>query len=522
MKDKYITVIFQGGLGNLLFQCATVIAAAIKHNMNPIFDENINIVLSKLPKADISTINFDLYTEKSFEYEEINIGNKSLKLSGYFQHWKYFDDYKQEILSWFNFKSEKLLCSNLGLSTVGVHVRRGDYLKFPDIHYNLTLNYYSKALSLFNNHIFLIFSDDIEWCKKCKLFSSLKNVVFMEDNTDQEDLILMSMCKNIIISNSSFSWWAAYISNAENIIHPIKWYNFAGPNIDASGYSVKGWKAISDLEPGLSIIVNRSINQLLCIQLINQLIKKYPRIEIIISDFEILDSSKNKILDSTKSNILFLESCIPDIIALECMILNQGLLEKKMKPYNLWFFGSLISNNNIIPLLDSGKYGCFSREAEIFLPKECLRKHSFKYQKPIFYRFENDIKIPRYIEELNSLVIKKINKFFVLILGSKIIKQQSYHNYEICIFTDSTCLHMCECTSIINNSTKDIHKNIRNSLSILNPLDDDIIVILENSKHLENSTYLVELNSEYLQGIPMTKNSFRCKYYEYFVKNISV
>ena len=105
-----------------------------------------------------------------------------------------------------------------------MHVRRGDYLKFKDTHPPCSVEYYNQAISSFSeSSIFLVISDDIEWCKENFLGDKF---YFVEGNEDYIDLYLMSLCKNNIIANSSFSWWAAWLNrNKEKIvIAPEKWF----------------------------------------------------------------------------------------------------------------------------------------------------------------------------------------------------------------------------------------------------------------------------------------------------------
>lgn len=91
--------------------------------------------------------------------------------------------------------------------------------KFPD--------YYAKAISMFPQDNFLVFSDDTEYCKQ--LFGNIYDrdrFKVIEGQTDVEDLNMMANCKHIIGANSSMSWWAAWLGEypGRRIIMPKKWF----------------------------------------------------------------------------------------------------------------------------------------------------------------------------------------------------------------------------------------------------------------------------------------------------------
>ena len=134
------------------------------------------------------------------------------------------DEEKNNIVNTLFFKITK----NINLEIVSIHVRRGDYIKLQNYHLLLPKKYYDKAISLFKDCFFIIFSDDIEWCK---LNINSINVYFSECNQDYIDLFLMSKCHHNIISNSSFSWWGAYLNKNINkkVVCPSKWFAKLGP-----------------------------------------------------------------------------------------------------------------------------------------------------------------------------------------------------------------------------------------------------------------------------------------------------
>lgn len=112
-------------------------------------------------------------------------------------------------------------------NSVAVHVRRGDYVKNQGNHAVLPLEYYEKAMEHFSpDHDYVIFSDDINWCKE---IFKMPRMHFVQDK-DYVEIYLMSMMKNCITANSSFSWWGGWLNLNRNkkIIGPSVWF---GPNI---------------------------------------------------------------------------------------------------------------------------------------------------------------------------------------------------------------------------------------------------------------------------------------------------
>ncbi len=159
-------------------------------------------------------------------------------LSGYWQSYKYFSDIYGQIKNVFSFNIEnentediinELKCTD----SVSVHIRRGDYLG-KSLYSNIcTHDYYKTAMRYMKNVIdnpkFFIFSDDGEWCRNDELFND-KDCKIVDLNKDEKsyiDMYFMSLCKNHILANSSFSWWGAYLSdNTSGVtIAPKYWIN---------------------------------------------------------------------------------------------------------------------------------------------------------------------------------------------------------------------------------------------------------------------------------------------------------
>jgi hypothetical protein len=183
------------------------------------------------------------YEFNYFKFYKINLTNKiSYYFNGYWQNEKYFLDSRKEILQDIDLRKysskHQILLKKISLcNSVSIHIRRGERVK-KIYHKNFPMpkiDYYIKAINLIkkkiNNPIFFIFSDDILWAKKN---IKLTNKYFVEGYSDCEDLISMKTCKNNIISNSTFSWWAAWlnINYSKIIICPKKWTIVSGKNFN--------------------------------------------------------------------------------------------------------------------------------------------------------------------------------------------------------------------------------------------------------------------------------------------------
>jgi len=211
-----------GRLGNQLFQIASTIGIALKNNHKYAFPkwDFQNYFDNKLPFFNQLDVSKSL-EESSYAYHSIVLEpNKDYDLNGYFQSYKYFNDYKDVIKPYFTPNFE----FNTGTDDqVAMHVRRGDYLERSNFHTNLTLEYYNKAMSVFPNSKFVIFSDDIKWCIQNFDHDTCYFTITTELG-DIGDLFYMSSFKNHIIANSSFSWWGSYLGNSEVTVAPKDWF----------------------------------------------------------------------------------------------------------------------------------------------------------------------------------------------------------------------------------------------------------------------------------------------------------
>ena len=254
----YVSSHLQGGLGNYLFQIAAAYGISKRDNKELQIDISdiaiihsplelyTNNILRNVQFGNIDNFIFIHQTQDlPITFTNIPSVNGNLKLDGYYQNEKYFNQYREDILNLYkidnlteNYLNEKyptLLFEN----TCSIHVRRGNYVDRQNFHPLQTIDYYKHSISIIGEDtLFLIFSDDIEWCKINLNF--VKNKIFISGNLDYQDLYLMSMCNHNIIANSSFSWWGAWLNQNKNkkVIYPSFWFN-NGP--DSSEIGGENW-----------------------------------------------------------------------------------------------------------------------------------------------------------------------------------------------------------------------------------------------------------------------------------------
>jgi hypothetical protein len=253
-----ITSFLQGGLGNQMFQIMAAYSLSREVNEDLYFDFDkcftpnqgftssryVKNLFKNLKKDDNSKHNHKIYRQNGFDYKEIP-KEKNLLLIGDFQSEKYFEKYKNEIGGVFNLDENKMsymkdyvskLSNNQKMTSI--HVRRGDYLTKPNYHPTQSIEYYKTSIDLIGDSNFIFISDDIKWCKE-NIYG--ENIFYSEFTNEIDDLYLMMMCDNNILSNSSFSWWGSYLSPYQNkIIAPKLWFGVDGPQDTQDIYN-KNW-----------------------------------------------------------------------------------------------------------------------------------------------------------------------------------------------------------------------------------------------------------------------------------------
>lgn len=259
-----IKIIVQGRLGNHLFQFAVAKHLAIKHQTEVVFliprNKSSQTMMRLLEEFNLEGVKFSArfhdeyqkkpsiywsdflskqYKERSWAFDsEVLQAKDEVFLDGFFQSEKYFKDIEPIIRKELNFLNtlggkagdsyrQDIASSN----SVSVHIRRGDYLE-SELHNVCGIDYFKRSIEYIETRInspkFFFFSDDIAWCKD-NFNHEYSEFIEIEGSFENPviDLQLMSLCKNNIISNSSFSWWAAWLNkNKEKIVvSPNRWFN---------------------------------------------------------------------------------------------------------------------------------------------------------------------------------------------------------------------------------------------------------------------------------------------------------
>ena len=255
--SNLISCNLMGGLGNQLFEAAHAIAQGLKHSREVVFvpkswtpgqgrgtENYLDNVFRNLKFID-NLEGFTRVTEGPFEYSEVNPVDENTVFDGYFQstkNWFGFDDQIREIFQPSQEVIDELRSKYPQLNqpkTLSIHVRRGEYLQFPEIHPTISVEYIQEALKIIGEYstVFIFTEDESRWPGSRDFVMnnfSFPNVVFPREDQDWKELYLMGLCENHIISNSTFSWWATFLNKNKNkkIVCPSRWFGPRGPKAD--------------------------------------------------------------------------------------------------------------------------------------------------------------------------------------------------------------------------------------------------------------------------------------------------
>lgn len=223
-----------GALGNQLFEMAGTVGEAIRDNAEVSFPR-----WEYEPYFSVPSVLFDN-----------RVGDRDFS-GDYLQNLNHFNHIEDLVRTFFKpseMSREYILTRYADILCVpdktAVHIRRANNLQLPQHHPVCDLAYFEAAIDKVEAKQLVVFSDDLDWCKQQSIF---KGAYFADGNpqgidvmqltngyplslpTVAFDLFLMTEMDKHIISNSTFSWWGAYLANSSKVLYPMPWY---GPAID--------------------------------------------------------------------------------------------------------------------------------------------------------------------------------------------------------------------------------------------------------------------------------------------------
>jgi len=288
---QFITAEIMGGLGNQLFQIFTLLAYSFRQKIpfyfstEPIhhgqrkktyWDTPLLDLLKEFVKTPPLQAPPQIIREQNFHYQPLLVlSDEHIKLFGYFQSFKYFEDQKSSIFQLLKMDETQAAMKEKSNNTydyentIAVHFRVGDYVQLQAYHPLMTLEYYTAALNQFLKDqaqtqdqsptpakiwqlLYFCEENDQSYVETQMIKKLQENPDFKDkfifkcidhQLSDWEQMIVMSLCKHQVIANSSFSWWGAYLSSCRErvqskVYYPTTWF----------GRSM-GHKNMSDLFP---------------------------------------------------------------------------------------------------------------------------------------------------------------------------------------------------------------------------------------------------------------------------------
>ena len=252
-------IIISGGLGNQMFQYAFYlsmqakgVACEINTSLYDVVNMHNGFELSRVFGIDSEVgstifsrflvrffgkykIKHVVYSETPYVFNSQAYGDSSIIYNGNWICEDYFKEIELSIRNIYRFinidvRNMQLAKELTEKNSVSLHIRRGDYLKFPS--WNVCdENYYCRAIEYIKKYVkdplFYVFSDDPDWCESfmTKMSVPFRIVKHNREENNYKDMYLMSCCKHNINANSTFSWWGAWLNRNKNkiVIMPTIW-----------------------------------------------------------------------------------------------------------------------------------------------------------------------------------------------------------------------------------------------------------------------------------------------------------
>lgn len=291
-----ISCVFMGGLGNQLFQFFTTFAYSMRTFRRCVFPYSEELHIGKtrptywhsllkdmlhmttFEKSNTGNIrqysnndleNFPVYRENGFKYTEIpKFQQDDVRFYGYFQSYKYFKKDFVKICALLKLHDQKIQLMTeypeydfTYIHSISMHFRLGDYKENQPHHPIMPYQYYENALNciLENRDVefdqitvyYFCEKEDNDEVNKTIMqlqtkFLGLEFVKVQDDLEDWKQMLLMSLCNDNIIANSSFSWWGAYFNvNPDKIVcYPSLWFGDKIMNENVDDLFPDSWEKI--------------------------------------------------------------------------------------------------------------------------------------------------------------------------------------------------------------------------------------------------------------------------------------
>jgi len=256
----------QWGLGNEMFALASTVCIAKRYpgvwtvclqphaNIRSVFD------LHHLPDCDanilLNRLRATMFTEKLYAVYDSQVENlptdTHLVLNRFFQSWRYFADCEEEIRRLYIFESSlrnsarqilvdgvhrTLRCTTCfeSAALVGVHVRRGNMARAPDLieigytvadsaYIHRAIKHMQDKISAENprrRFVIVVISDDMSWCRE--VLTQRDDVLFVSTGDAMLDMTVLSQCKHIVITVGSFGWWGGWLATNSTVVYYNDW-----------------------------------------------------------------------------------------------------------------------------------------------------------------------------------------------------------------------------------------------------------------------------------------------------------
>ncbi|ELT96920.1 hypothetical protein CAPTEDRAFT_203292 [Capitella teleta] len=270
-----LSVQSDGRLGNQMFEFASLVGIGLSNNISVVIPPGFsnlkrvfNMTECQFPMMSKDEVGryYKLNIPNSMGYDarvkdiRQHINHSKTLFKGFLQSYKYFHEHEDFIRRCYQFtrsykdNTNKIMRTQIPKNriTVGIHVRRGDYLLKKLQLRGLSVakvSYFYKAMDLmlkkYPNAFFIVASNDMQWAK-----ANLGSRANMMSPFTQpgDDLALLANCQHSIISSGTFSWWAGWLANGTTIYYedyPMKGSSLS-EGLNRSEYYYKDWIPLGD------------------------------------------------------------------------------------------------------------------------------------------------------------------------------------------------------------------------------------------------------------------------------------